>query len=522
MLFRSGEIFRTQLIFYFSILFFLSIGSGCQPDSRHGTLLIESENSGSYEIYSVAGDASLQFVSDQVGHFNRPLSLSPGSYLILADCSHKHITIHPYEQVRFQTHTIEFVPPFSPSKEDLFVVQCNRYEKFQMKQRLNNQFVFNLISDTVDLLVSMLPLRVDFRSDALGQKSTEFSGRRQFRLSALQVAPWEGQEQFEPPPYFISLAEDLLAITQSQDFGKWQFLLPGAYTVEVNGTNQSVRLKANEAKVIQPAGFHIAVNEGADLSLYQQIRGSPFNIRVNSHHVFDVNTFYPVLPGQAQIRFDGAGRVHDLNFVERGVTRQKLNAVLIDSGCAPWEWECLGKTEVNLYLPGGHYPFLESLSDIPILYTDSSVQVGLEGSKGLRFQVPEKKGFVRLNIGRLQIIPRPVFKSGHVTELARIESAEASILGFSHDILPDRITSMPLIAGQYYLARYTNVQLENDRAVSKIPVRIHSAGSVTVELPYYLSENKSKFLGRMMRQKLTAHEKQQELQKRRSGVLKMF
>ena len=492
-------------VFFF--LFIVPWLAACSLPPKAGSLLIESRQEGSYEIYSVAGDASLQFVSEQMGHFNKPLTLSPGSYLILADCSHRHIIIHPGEQVLIRVHQVEFTPPHPASPEDLFTVQCSRYEKFQMKQQISNRFVFNLISDAVDFLVGMQPLRVVFRPPA-EIKQTDSPENKVFRLSALQVDHWKEPQQTDEPPYFVSPAENLLSITQAQDFGHWQFLLPGSYTVEVNGTSQVVTLRENESRKIRPAGLQISATPATDLSLYRQIRGSPFRIELNDRHLFEVNNLYPVLPGKARLRLDRSGRTQQIGFNENIVTKKELHGVLVDSGCAPWEWECLGNTEVNVYLPNEHYPFLESISDVPILFPDSSVQIGLEGSKGLRYQVPENRKFTKLKIGQLRIIPKPSFKSGYITELARLESAGRPILGFSHDIPPDRVTTMPLLEGQYHLARYTYIQQENERSSSKIPVKIDAGETVIVELSYYLPEGRAKLLSRIIRQKLARSERQ--------------
>ena len=507
------------VILFLSLLQFIP---ACQRSPKNGTLLVESVTEGSYEIYSIAGDASLQFVSEHMGHFNQQLSLSPGSYLILADCSHQNIIIHPGEQVKLMAHEVEFVPPHPPAPEDLFSIQCSRYEKSQLKQQIKNRFSFHMISNREDLLVSMQPLRVEF-AEATGQRELLTKPKKlSFKLSALQVAAWGEGLPEQSPPFFVSPDKNLLSITQPQSFGRWQFLLPGSYKVEVNGTGMTVDLKESEARIIKPAGFKVQTNPDVDLSLYQQIRGRPINVEINSHHIFDINAFYPVLPGPGKLRFDGSGRIHDVEFVENKVTSQHMNSVLIDLGCAPWEWECLGKTEVNVYLPNDHYPFLESISDVPILYKDKVIQVGLEGSKGIRFKVPENRKNTILHVGKLKIVPRPIFKTGYLTDLVRLESGDPSVTGFSHDILPDRITTMPLIAGQYQLVRYTNQQQENDRVATKFSVRIDAGEISTIEIPYYLPETRARFLARIIRQKLMKLDKQRAYLDRHGRLLNLF
>src|SRR5690606_21262856 len=94
------------------------LATACQRKVTPGTLHIEAPSAGSYEIYSIAGDASLQFVADQVGHYNEDLVLRPGSYLILADCSHQTVVIQPGETSRLVAHRVHFIPPHPPDEGD--------------------------------------------------------------------------------------------------------------------------------------------------------------------------------------------------------------------------------------------------------------------------------------------------------------------------------------------------------------------------------------------------------------------
>ena len=42
------------------------------------------------------------------------------------------------------------------------------------------------------------------------------------------------------------------------------------------------------------------------------------------------------------------------------------------------------------------YPFITSYSDLPIFFSKPSIEIELEGSKGLRYRVPQSVSSVRL------------------------------------------------------------------------------------------------------------------------------
>lgn len=468
----------------------LMLSFGCERSQEKGVLHISAPSEGTYELYSIAGDSSLQYVAEHMGFFNQDLSLSPGSYLVLADCSHKTVTILPGERFHAVAHKVEFIPPHEPEEGDLFSIQCSRYDGSHLKQQITNRFSFHMISGAKDLLVGMLPLKIDFpKSDDLQPKVISYE------LSAFQIAKWS--ENNSPYSlYFVSPSSDLLSITEAQTFGKWQFLLPGAYMVYVNGTDSLVTLKAKESRIIYPAGLKINTSPKIDLDLFTKIRGNPFNIELNEHHSLEVDIFYPVLPGKAKLRVDGSNRHHFVDLVENKTSQMNMKSVHVDLGCSPWEWECLGKREVSLYLPGQQYPFLESISDVPILYKSDSIEVGIEGSKGIRYRLPPKRDNLKLLVGKVKISPKPYYKPAHLTDLLRLESLGDQFSGHSHDISPDRETTMTLITGAYSLTRYTMIS-DVDRQVYKQTVYVRPGETTHIEIPFYLPEKKAKQTERM-------------------------
>lgn len=484
------------------MVFVLLISFGCKRSQEKGVLHISAPSEGTYELYSIAGDSSLQYIAEHMGFFNQDLPLSPGSYLVLADCSHQTVTILPGERFHTVAHKVEFIPPHPPKEGDLFSIQCSRYDASHLKQQITNRFSFHMISGAKDLLVGMLPLKIDF-PESEEPRSKVIS----YQLSAFQVADWKDTNS-SYSLYFVSPSNDLLSITQAQTFGKWQFLLPGTYVVYVNGTDSLVNLKQRESRIIHPAGLKINTSPHIDLDLFTKIRGNPFNIELNDFHSLEVDILYPVLPGRAKLRVDGSNRHHFIDLYENQISEMDMKSVHVDLGCSPWEWECLGKREVSLYLPGRQYPFLESISDVPILYKSDRIEVGVEGSKGIRYLLPSDKDNLSLYVGKIKISPKPYYKHAHITDLLRLEALGEQFSGHSHDISPDRETTMTLITGAYTLTRYTMIS-DTERQVYKQTVYVKPGEISHIEIPFYLPEKKAKQTERLF-------SVQKEKQKRKS------
>src|SRR5690606_18643865 len=135
-------------------------------------------------IYRYATEKKAVFVSEQVGHFNQRMALSPGSYLVLADCSSTTITIYPGQTAKLSVHTVDFIAPRDPGGDDSFSLQCSRSEETRSRQIFNNKFSLNLIHGVREVLVGMVPLTIDFPKLAARGKPIELK----YKLAAIQVA----------------------------------------------------------------------------------------------------------------------------------------------------------------------------------------------------------------------------------------------------------------------------------------------------------------------------------------------
>lgn len=471
--------FLTALILCASLWYAIGWLSEHEP---MGSLRVVAPTEGTYEVYRIESEVPLQFVSEQIGKFNEDLPLVPGSYLILADCSSKTVIITPEKTETVVSHEVSFVPPHPPKETDKFSIQCNRYAETRSRQHLTNRYTLHVLEGKRDLLVGMVPMVIDFPAE--GNQPRKLS----YNLSALQVSSYENMKL--KTSFFVSPVGGMIAITEPQEFGQWQFLLPGSYHIEVNGTKMDVALKENEVRTITPAFLRVSAPPHIDLELSSQIRGNPIYVQLNQDHWLDLGEVYPVLPGTVSLRLNGSSEPHTLNLEEGQLVESTTRSVIVSSDCSPWEWACLGNTPIYLYEPGKLYPFAEGVTDVPILFfQDAEILVSVQGSRGLFYKVGAKQQTTSLQLGKVRFIPTPTAKGGAITDLARLEATGAPVAGESLDVIFDRETEMPVIAGTYFFAQYI-ASNDSDRRRKRdyVTVRPHR----TVEIPFtvFVAEKK--------------------------------
>lgn len=480
--FSSIHIFLKYLVF--NIFLFV----GCENEQNVGFLRIESNTSNqAFEIYRIARENPFQLVSEQVGYSNSDIQLTPGIYLVMADCSHKMIIIHPGITRTIVANELEFIVPESADSEGLFSVQCDRFERTRSRQNHLNNFKLSVLSGKWKILVGMVPMTLDFE-DSLGEKPKKLVHRLGgVRVAEAQDNPGGGHR------YFISPQDELLSISQPQFFGKWQFLLPGKYIVEVSGTKNQVELNPGELRTIKPAYLRLITPKKTDLQSSKKVRGQANVAMLNKVTRLSFNETYPLLPGINFLTLDDSQKEHAIELKEGSELKLKIRSVKVTRGCSPWEWKCLGGRKIKLYWEDSHYPFLVTLTDISALFFESQVSVGIEGGENLRYQLSDSSEHTELKMGLLKLIPRLRHSNSIVTDLVRLETQGNRLKGVSLDIPIDRETKIPLIAGYYHLATYQgSFGSEDDRTRRARGVKVPAGKVIERFFDVYLPEKKFK------------------------------
>ena len=458
----------------------------CEKTAPTGTLRVEAPGEGGFEIYRIANESPIQFVSEQTGRFNENISLAPGSYLVLADCSSETVIVYPGRTVSLVAHRLKFLTPQAPSAQDSFSIQCSRSDKTRSRQHLNGQYDLTMIHGKRDLLVGMVPMHIDFDTIPDAKSPRDLT----YRLAAVQVDKVTGKDDAS---FFISPVNELIAATKYQRFGHWEFLLPGQYGLEVNGTRMTVSLAEDEKRIVRPALLKVTTSQDIDLDLPARIKGSPWLVEINTAHWLNFNEAYPVLPGTASLTISGSTQSIEVEMVEGAEIELKARSVTVHSGCAAGDLPCLGSRGVYLYLADEPYPFIESVSDIPILFIDQGrpILLGIDGSRDISMEIPATVRDRSIQLGYVKVNPQPQHKPGQMTDLVRVDVTGAPWRGHSLDINLERPTLMPLMVGTYQLEHYvSNTALEGDRRSLMRSFTVEAGRTLDLNIPVFMNEKR--------------------------------
>ncbi len=470
-----------RLIFFLGIWLFIF---ACDRELDVGSLVVKAPLGGSYEIYRIDESDSLHFKSEQLGFFNQELQLAPGNYLILADCSYKQLIIHAKESQTIYAHAIHFVPPRQTTEQDYFSIRCTRYEKTNFTQLIKNRYSLVVLNHDIEILVAMVPFKHHFETPK-NQNEVAFSQSASFYLSSLLVAYHDNAKHF---PFFVSPSNKSLALTEGIEQGRWLYLLPGHYSVFLNGSSLDFDLQEKEQKTIEPSFIRISTPEKVSAESLLSDEESYF-IRINDSHLIESNEILPVLGENLSVKFFGSIAQQVFPLEKGKINEFSVNRLLVDSGCSPFEWECHKKRAVFLYNDEdeNHTLINENLTDTSILYTQKNILVEVEGSKGIYLKVQNKKD-TQLSLGRISFAPKTVFKKGFYTDLVRIEPLDKGFTGFSHDIVPNRLTTMTLVEGSYVMVKYTDGPLgrEPERKI----IRLKKNDHIKVPFVYFVPPSK--------------------------------
>lgn len=477
---------RQALSFNALLLVCFALASCTKQSAIRGSLFIHSPSSDSFEIFRVTSEQPFQYVSEHAGNYNTQINLVPGKYLVLADCSSQLVVISPGQTTKLIAGELEFIAPegIDTNTSD-FNIQCQQSQLTNAKQTLSNQYKLNLITGKHDILVGMVPYKINMLDES--QPNIAFS--KSVKLGAIKVS---SQHSFaKKPKFFVSPTNQLIDTTASQVFGQWILLLEGNYNIEVNGSKLAVGIKSGETKEIETALFTAETSEAIDLGWAEKVKGSPHLLKINDEHNLRFNEKTALLSSPQSIRIEGSSRTKEISLEPNEEFKLDVRSITVKRGCSPWEWNCLGKTEVLLYEDEQPYPFVESISDMPILLFDSDqpLWVGLDGSRDLKYKVNNAKSDVQINTGILKLVPMPAPKTNQITDLVRVESLGQNFSGNSLDISLTKVTEMPLITGSYLLSTFNTLSTqEGERRKTSRKFQINPNEVMTLKFKAYLSE----------------------------------
>lgn len=481
---RTKFLKKTNMSYFILIIFvYLSFGTlSCNKRDDQASLVIKAINSGSYEIYKIDSKAPPNFVSQHRGNYNKPLSLTPGNYLILTRCSHQTITLEKNKNYQLVVHSLLFIPPHLPKKRDDFFLECKHHRDLYGKQKLNKHFELKFFPQQETIKVGQKNLDVDFTN-----YSKEKPQKLIVLLSAIKVVTKKNSIKAH---YFIKPKQKNIPTNQAQKLNSWQFLIPDKYLLTLNGTQKEVTVTHDKNSIIETSSIQIKKPTATKENNTTNIWGRPFAIYLNDNHRLFFDETIAIFDGSHSIKLDKSEQQYNFAIKANESRIFKPKSLLIDSGCKQKDWKCLGKKEVLLYSKETA-PFYRGTTDVSLLYFQEPLAIGFNSTKGIKYWITTNKTSHREKIATLIIKPIPTYKPGFLSEFTRLETKGKKITGFSQDIRSKKESKLDLIAGAYLLTIYLRTnheEIEKNKITYK--VKLKAFEKKTKEIPYYISEKK--------------------------------
>jgi hypothetical protein len=469
--------------FVCSIWVLLALGfASCRGGDLKGILHIKASGSGNFDIFKINEGDNVELIAEQRGFFNQDLALSPGSYFIHADCSSKKIIIYPDQRLVFSLHSLKFLAHQKSDSENHFRIECMQNHITQSSQVITGRFDLHLFSGPISLLVNQVSYTGDLGPD--GEVTVT-----EVPLASLRVKMHQAQRPESKSFYFVSNMKEKVGLTNGQAQGAWQHLLPGEYVVELNATSRLVTLLANQELDIEPGLLSFLTPADLELSLAENILGTPLHVDLNMGRHMSYGVEYPVLGGDFLYRPSQYLDPLPGSLVDGEVKIIELQALALKGHCSPWDYSCLGQHQVYVYRPQAKYPMIKSPSDVPILYSPELLEFALQGAIGIRVPIPLNNKSYYHPIGQLRIEPMMQINESFVTDLVRLEQRGSSPSGaYTNDLPLDQATVLTVPVGKFDLANYLSSTRDHGfRRRSAITVEIVPSGNAVVPLTIAVS-----------------------------------
>lgn len=422
--------------------------------------------------------------------FAEGMSLSAGTYLLLADCSHQIITIEKQKTHRIPLRKLLLKMPqqelgSSPGVE----IFCSRGEGGFWRQRFDQVSELYVLPGNHSITVEMVPYEIQSTEDTL-------------LLSALLVQGKKGAKHF-----YLSAQKRGPSITKKYPVGSWIALLPGEYEVSVHGSKKLIRLFPQGKLTLALSHFRVTTPEGVVLKNALSYMRRPYGFTLwqgESFYRLQLNRTYGILPGQYELQLDLSDSKTPLTLKPDSEQTLPLRSLSLDYRCEDFSFDdkmpaCDESMDVYLYFEKEAHP-IKASSHMPILFHHHRVSVQLGGSHGLRKLIrwsSQDFSLKKLALGVVVISGVKVYTKSEVTELVRVEvldqeSKNKNSLGVSEDI-KGKVSTLYLIPGTYGLVSYSSLEkngiFTQERRVMKV-FTVKENKLMSLSYPYYLKEPK--------------------------------
>lgn len=268
------------------------------------------------------------------------------------------------------------------------------------------------------------------------------------------------------------------------------WLLPGSYSLEVNGTRRNLVVEQGARTDISVGVLRIDMPAHFPLEERLKAGGQPVFVYLDTGALLNLDTDYLVFPGSYVVSIEGS-EVQDKFVVEAGQkTVIRTFAARVDApDCPETVKSCKSAPRVTIHREQKPYALMIVEPRLPFLLLEGNYEYGVEGLRGIkkslqrRGDAPAGEPLARV---RLKWDVRPA--QGRIrTDLVRIESRGQSTFGRSLDLLFHKPEEIYVPAGQYDLTYFVGDPLL-DRTKSRQSLYLEPGQTREVVVPLYVEK----------------------------------
>lgn len=272
------------------------------------------------------------------------------------------------------------------------------------------------------------------------------------------------------------------------------WLLPGDYSLEVNGTRRKLSIEKGALTEISVGILRVDMPKNFPLEERLKAGGQPVFVYLDTGALLNLDTDYLVFPGSYTVSIEGS-EVQDVFQVEAGErTVVKTFAARVDAPACPENFKsCKNPPRITIHREQKPYALMTVETKLPFLLLEGTYEYGVEGLRGIKRNLQRRSEIVAGEpLARVKI--KWDFRQAqgrYRTDLVRIESRGSNVFGRSLDLLFHKPDEVYVPAGIYDLTYLLGDPLL-DRSKSRVSLALEPGQTREVVVPIYLEKaNKS-------------------------------
>lgn len=415
-----------------------------------------------------------------------PRPLPAGTYFVANQCS-QHQFVHDgtrATEIPLGHFELRFGSDRIPPGEDQTLLECQSQLSQQTHAWTNRQEFLVLPGETA-FRIGKTPFSV-------------FSSAGTTNPPFVELAPVKVYADAQPAqtPQTYSITPQLsegTAEVMTAEIGKSVWLLPGRYTLEINGTQRQISVEPGvQTEVL--VGVLRVETPTAVRALPPDVERDAFFLFLGNGVLLNLDTDYYMFPGDYTMNIGDSNLDKVVRVMPNEKTVVQTRLARIDVPPCPFEdTDCGAVPKLTIHRELQPFPLMTVEPNTPFIVFDEAYQYGVEGIRGILRKLPatiEKLEPESLAVAELKWELRAA--TGRTrTDLVRVEGQGDPTAGKSLDLLFSKPHSLYMPPGSYHLTYFVG-DPSQERKKTRAPFSVAPGGTTTLMIPIFAERGKNK------------------------------